>query len=142
MCRWKSIVVVTNPFHQFRSYWTFRCAVQTLPPDRRMKVMARFEASENHQSPYDRSSVPAHCLDHLACVIGAGQHLLVLMYNTNTALWQVQVWLARLPGENVRLRGLALQRVYSAWDFYREIAAILWYFMHGWLCRSSCCPAQ
>jgi hypothetical protein len=32
-------VVVTSPFHQLRSYLTFRCAVnQMLPPNRRMKV--------------------------------------------------------------------------------------------------------
>ncbi|KAK9909341.1 hypothetical protein WJX75_000747 [Coccomyxa subellipsoidea] len=72
--RWKSLVVVTSPFHQFRSYWTFRCAVQSLSPDRRMKV-----------------------------------------------------WLARVPVEDVRKRGLALQRLYSSWDFYREIAAIVWF---------------
>ena len=49
----------------------------------------------------------------------------------------MQVWLARVPVEDVQKRGLALQRLYSSWDFYREIAAIVWYFVHGWLC--SCC---
>lgn len=52
----------------------------------------------------------------------------------------LQVWLAKLPVEDVRSRGLALQRVYSSWDFYREIAAIMWYFMHGWLCPAAAVP--
>lgn len=39
-CRWKSVVVATNPFHQFRAYRTFQCASkQTLPPDERPQVI-------------------------------------------------------------------------------------------------------
>lgn len=32
LARWKSAVITTSPFHQFRAYRTFRCAAkQTLP---------------------------------------------------------------------------------------------------------------
>lgn len=38
-CRWTSVVVVTNPFHQFRSLRTFKCAAkQSLPPGEQPQV--------------------------------------------------------------------------------------------------------
>lgn len=84
--RWRSLVVVTNSFHQLRSYLVFRCAVrQSLPGDR-----------------------------------------------------QPQVWLAHVPVNELSLRGLSLQKVYSSWDFIRELAALLYYWLRGWLCQSAC----
>jgi len=50
----------------------------------------------------------------------------------------LQVWLARVPVEELNLRGLSLQRVYSSWDFYRELAALVYYWLRGWLCQSAC----
>ena len=39
--RWRSVVVVTNSFHQLRSYLTFRCAVQqSSPQDRQVQASA------------------------------------------------------------------------------------------------------
>ena len=46
----------------------------------------------------------------------------------------VQVWVAHVPVEGLRLDGLSLQRVFSSWDFWRELAAIGYYFLRGWLC--------
>lgn len=44
--RWKSAVVVTNPFHQFRAFRTFQCAAkQALPPQERPQVSAARRAS-------------------------------------------------------------------------------------------------
>ena len=45
-----------------------------------------------------------------------------------------QVWVAHVPVEGLQLDGLRLQRVFSAWDFWRELAAIGYYFLRGWLC--------
>ena len=37
--RWQSLVVVTNSFHQLRSFLTFQCAVrQSQPQHRQMKA--------------------------------------------------------------------------------------------------------
>ena len=37
--RWQSLVVVTNSFHQLRSFLTFQCAVrQSQPQHRRIKA--------------------------------------------------------------------------------------------------------
>lgn len=46
----------------------------------------------------------------------------------------MQVWVARVPAGGLDLRGLSLQRVWSSWDFFRELAALAYYFVRGWLC--------
>ena len=70
--RWKSAVVTTNPFHQFRAYRTFQCAAkQTLPPQQRP------EAS----GPCPRCWLSAMCLlqkmPHLTAVAAAACHACV-----------------------------------------------------------------
>jgi hypothetical protein len=52
----------------------------------------------------------------------------------------VQVWLARVPVQSVYAAGMPLQRVYSSWDFFRELAALMYYGLRGWLC--SCCSCS
>lgn len=82
--RWKSVVVATNPFHQFRAYRTFECASkQTLPPDERP-----------------------------------------------------QIWLAEVAGPSplVPAHERALYALRLQYDIYREFAAILWYWLLGYLC--------
>jgi hypothetical protein len=56
----------------------------------------------------------------------------VVLYN-----W-LQVWLAHVPVDGLSLKGLSLQKVYSSWDFFRELAALLYYWLRGWLCHSAC----
>jgi len=35
---WESVVVITNPFHQFRSYRTFRCAAREVPQSQQPRI--------------------------------------------------------------------------------------------------------
>lgn len=120
-------MVVTSAFHQLRSFLTFRCAVrQSLPPEQRMKVQ-------------DEPHLPIHILwaAHKSCLQAA--ILILALAATPTAIYNFlvfieQVWVAHVPVEGLQLDGLSLQRVYSAWDFWRELAAIGYYFLRGWLC--------
>ena len=43
-----------------------------------------------------------------------------------------------MPVDELSLKGVSLQRVYSSWDFYRELIALLYYWLRGWLCQSAC----
>ncbi len=56
-CRWTSVVVVTNPFHQFRSLRAFKCAAkQSLPPGEQPQV--RRNRIQMHWPFLCRSHVP------------------------------------------------------------------------------------
>ena len=46
----------------------------------------------------------------------------------------MQVWLAIVPAGGLSGKGLGLQRLWSSWDFFRELAAIAYYVCRGWLC--------
>ena len=112
-------MVVTSAFHQLRSFLTFRCAVrQSLPPEQRMKVCrwSTFTVPLSKQS--------------MACGTAGQKSQQAAPFLTCAE----QVWVAHVPVEGLQLDGLRLQRVFSAWDFWRELAAIGYYFGRGWLC--------
>ena len=116
-------MVVTSAFHQLRSYLTFRCAVrQSLPPEQRIKV-------PNEAARADGFS----CFELHACGMQGGRDFWPTSHHLFLTCTE-QVWVAHVPAEGLPLNGLRLQRIFSAWDFWRELAAIGYYFLRGWLC--------
>lgn len=85
---WRSIVLVTNPFHQWRSYHTFKRALQQMG----MNVTS----------------------------VGPGP--------------SYKLYVAAAPFAGHRGYGCGvLDLLADYWDFFREIAAISWYGLRGWL---------
>ena len=69
--RWKSAVVATNGFHQFRAFRTFRCAAkQILPPDQQPQVHPKPAVPGSHECVFinvccaGRHILRAHLHEH------------------------------------------------------------------------------
>jgi len=86
---WHSIVLVTNPFHQLRSYHTFKHAMQE---------MGLWVADEAQGG-----------------AIG------------------YRLYVAAAPFAGHRGYGAVLDAAADQFDFWRELAALAWYWLRGWL---------
>lgn len=45
-----------------------------------------------------------------------------------------QVWLAPVPFERATAVSLLWEPLLKQWLFFRELLALAWYFVNGWLC--------
>ena len=108
--RWSKLAVATSPWHTFRSGLTFQCAAKSVYPA--------------GQQPEVRSA-------HSAAEAGLN---IKLRLSQDVA---VQIFLARQEIARPAEQSVAWQaagQVLAGFDSLREVAALVYYWLRGWLC--------
>lgn len=142
-----SVVLITNPFHQLRSYFTFRkaakqagmdiqvsecCAVDVMQPD--AVYLLIFVARCTEKGLFSAIAVctsrrSTHAeLSCLCCSVMPASLNLPILY------FMLQLYVAEAPFAGHHGYGSALlDCAMDQLDFWRELAAIAWYWVRGYL---------